>query len=188
VHVCNHQSLTYRGLDAAPPRPVDICYYTLLGGANRSFFALWCDTRNWDEWIAARIGDVYGAEVEVCVPVPPDFDADCDVDLSDLGSFAACFGGSGNPPSPNCPPGVDADLDHDGDVDLDDFGIFSQRFTGNLGACGGECGSGMEFGGEGGAAASESAGATWTMLNDPVVQELYGMLYEYCQENGIPFS
>jgi hypothetical protein len=186
VHVCNHQSLTYRGPDAAPPRPVDICYYTLLGGANRSFFALWRDTRNWDEWIAARIGDIYGSEVEVCVPVPPDFQPDCDVDLTDFALFAQCYGGPDNPPSPNCPPGVDADLDHDGDVDLNDFAIFSELFTGALDLCGGECGAQMGAGGEGGAGMDGQAGIS--IPSDPVIQELYWMLYRHCREKGIPFT
>lgn len=63
-------------------------------------------------------------------PLAGDFDGDGDVDLADFAAFGQCFGGSGLPPAPGCPAGVDADLDGDGDVDLSDFAIFAQNFTG----------------------------------------------------------
>lgn len=59
-----------------------------------------------------------------------DFDGDGDVDVTDFGAFALCYGGPFVPPALSCQPGVDADCDGDGDVDLGDFGIFSQNFTG----------------------------------------------------------
>ncbi len=55
---------------------------------------------------------------------PADLDDDADIDLHDWALLQACFGGSGNPPSPSCPAGIDADLDQDGDVDLDDYALF----------------------------------------------------------------
>jgi len=61
-----------------------------------------------------------------------DLDGDGAVDLSDFLIFQQCFGGSGNPPAPTCPPSLNADLDLDGDVDLADFLIFQQNFTGSL--------------------------------------------------------
>ena len=60
-----------------------------------------------------------------------DLDGDEDVDLGDFVIFQQCYAGSGNPPAPTCPPGVDADFDDDGDVDLADFLIFQQNFTGS---------------------------------------------------------
>lgn len=52
-----------------------------------------------------------------------DTDFDGDTDLLDFRDFQRCFAGSGNPPAPACPEGVDADLDNDGDVDLDDLAL-----------------------------------------------------------------
>lgn len=69
---------------------------------------------------------------DVAEPTFPcgDFDGDGDVDVTDFGAFALCYGGPFVPPALSCQPGVDADCDGDGDVDLSDFGIFSQNFTG----------------------------------------------------------
>ncbi|MBN1489457.1 MAG: right-handed parallel beta-helix repeat-containing protein [Phycisphaerae bacterium] len=60
--------------------------------------------------------------------IPPDFDFDGDVDLTDFGAFAACFNGPNRPPAPGC--AVNADLDDDTDVDLSDFAIFASCFNG----------------------------------------------------------
>lgn len=60
-----------------------------------------------------------------------DFDGDNDVDTADFAIFARCFGGSGLPPAPACPPGVDADFDGDGDVDLADFALLAHGYTGS---------------------------------------------------------
>jgi hypothetical protein len=65
-------------------------------------------------------------------PTAGDFDGDGDVDLADFAAFGQCYGGSGLPPAPGCPKGVDADLDGDTDVDIADFSIFAQNFTGSL--------------------------------------------------------
>lgn len=64
--------------------------------------------------------------------IPADFDGDGDVDTADFSQFAACFGGSFNPPAPSCPAGVNADLDGDSDVDAADFALFAQAFTGSM--------------------------------------------------------
>jgi len=61
-----------------------------------------------------------------------DFDGDGDVDVTDFGFFAQCFGGPFNPPAVTCPAGIDTDLDGDGDVDVSDFGLFAQQFTGPI--------------------------------------------------------
>ncbi|MBN1490004.1 MAG: BACON domain-containing protein, partial [Phycisphaerae bacterium] len=62
------------------------------------------------------------------LPSTPDFDRDDDVDLTDFGTFQACFNGPNRPPFyPSC--GA-TDLDCDGDVDLADFGIFAACFNG----------------------------------------------------------
>ena len=57
---------------------------------------------------------------------PGDVDRDGDTDLRDNAAFQACFTGHAGPPSPHCPPGIDADLDKDGDVDLDDYATGAQ--------------------------------------------------------------
>ena len=57
-----------------------------------------------------------------------DFDADCDVDLTDFVTFEACLNGPTAGPAPSCPAGADADLDNDGHVDLADFALFQKSF------------------------------------------------------------
>ena len=59
-----------------------------------------------------------------------DLDLDQDVDVGDFALMQLCFGGSGNPPDPDCPQGVNADLDCDEDVDLDDYAILAGALTG----------------------------------------------------------
>jgi hypothetical protein len=60
--------------------------------------------------------------------VAPDFDTDNDVDLTDYGTFLACYNGPNNPPAA---PGCDvADFDADGDVDLTDYGTFLACYNG----------------------------------------------------------
>lgn len=73
-----------------------------------------------------------GAYEYVPTGLPGDFDGDGDVDTTDFGVFALCFGGALNPPAASCPAGVDADLDGDGDVDVSDFALFAQFFTGSM--------------------------------------------------------
>jgi PKD repeat protein len=61
-------------------------------------------------------------------PIPGDFDEDGDVDLSDYGTFLACYGGPG---VPILIPGCDAaDFDSDTDVDLSDYGVFLSCYNG----------------------------------------------------------
>ncbi|MGB9625994.1 MAG: immunoglobulin domain-containing protein, partial [Phycisphaerae bacterium] len=75
------------------------------------------------------------ATLTIIMTVAPDFDHDCDVDLSDFGVFQYCFEGPNRPcRSPGC---VVADFDNDGDVDLSDFGVFQTCFNGpnRLPAC-----------------------------------------------------
>lgn len=109
-------------------------------------------------------------------------------------TFGACSGGTGNPPAPTCPPGVDADLDHDGDVDTEDFAIFGARFTGiNPAGCigaGGVCGGESAMGG--GEQDSPSADSDYPIppldiiLEDPLIAELYEELQEICATRGVP--
>lgn len=63
-----------------------------------------------------------------------DTDLDGDVDLTDFGVFAQCFGGAFNPPAATCPAGAASlvDCDGDGDIDSGDFAVFGQNFTGSL--------------------------------------------------------
>ena len=65
--------------------------------------------------------------VQECPMVPSDFDADCDVDLTDFTTFEAAMNGPNQPPDDPAP-----DLDSDGDCDVDDFAIFAANFTGSL--------------------------------------------------------
>ena len=60
--------------------------------------------------------------------VPPDFDADGDVDLADFVQFQLCFNGPNRPARDTCT--VDADFDNDADVDLSDFNVFQGCFNG----------------------------------------------------------
>ncbi len=63
--------------------------------------------------------------VTLNVPTAPaDLDSNGNIDLHDWSLLQVCFGGSGNPPSPSCPAGIEADLDQDGEVDLDDYARF----------------------------------------------------------------
>lgn len=57
--------------------------------------------------------------------IPPDFDADCDVDLSDLAAFQQCFGSDRR--AREC---LHLDSDSTGDIGLPDFAELYGRFTG----------------------------------------------------------
>src|SRR3972149_3659543 len=135
----------------------------------RTFHAVWMSLRNWigpptnpppDGWRGQRtinyawVGDIYTSRVEVLDGAAPDFDADCDVDLSDFQVLQLCFGGSGNPPAPTCPAGGGADMDPlpcgDGDVDIADFQVLQICFTGSLTGCVGAGGARSRGGREGG--------------------------------------
>jgi len=189
--------LVYEWLD----RLVSLGGYRGMGAWGRKFLPVWVDLTDWpqyalrhDPWFAyhpplppepeiiQQLGDIYGALVEVIEPVPPDYEPDCDVDLADFTVFQLCFGGSNNPPAPACPPGMDADYDNDGDVDLQDFDMFFLAFTGaGVNPCDDDgCPTGGEEEGESGMAP--------TFVPEPVPDELYWQLYEYCLRNGIPFT
>jgi formylglycine-generating enzyme required for sulfatase activity len=57
-----------------------------------------------------------------------DFDDDGDIDLTDYGTFLACYNGPENPPATSgCD---DADSDNDNDVDLTDYGVFLGCYNG----------------------------------------------------------
>ena len=61
-------------------------------------------------------------------PAVADFDYDGDVDLSDFGTFQACYNGPMQTPwRPDC---SRADFDGDGDVDVGDFAVFQACFNG----------------------------------------------------------
>jgi hypothetical protein len=67
-------------------------------------------------------------DLDLCVPLAADFDADCDVDGADVDAMAGCRTGPGVGPPAN---GCDAkDLDDDQDVDQDDFGILQRCYSG----------------------------------------------------------
>ena len=94
--------------DSAEPIPLDILGHLRLQGGSVDMGAYEC------------------ARIET---LPGDMDGDCEVDLADLLSFAAC--GTGpvlGPPSQGCEV---ADFDGDGDVDQSDFGIFQRRYGGS---------------------------------------------------------
>ncbi|MBN1489883.1 MAG: RHS repeat protein [Phycisphaerae bacterium] len=86
-------------------------------------------------------GDEFGNICDACLDTPSgamvgpngcapgDCDADSDVDLTDFGSFSACFNGPNRPPVYGICTGL-VDFDDDGDVDLTDFSVFSQCFNG----------------------------------------------------------
>lgn len=80
--------------------------------------SMWSDPRGVSPWTPPPDGLV------------GDLDGDGDVDVTDFGLMATCFGGTLNPPAVACPPAVNADLDGDGDVDLGDFALLAQNFTG----------------------------------------------------------
>jgi hypothetical protein len=67
--------------------------------------------------------------IDVTSPLAPaDFDEDGDVDLTDYGTFLACYEGPGVPYSiPACSV---ADFDTDTDVDLSDYGVFLSCYNG----------------------------------------------------------
>jgi len=177
---------------------VGMTEYVGIVSYGRTFHLVWMSLRKWIgppdperpwNWPDFRfgnrsfVGDVYTVRVEVLDGVPPDFYADCDVDLEDFTVFQLCFGGSNNPPAPTCPPGVDADMDDDGDVDLDDFTIFQLCFNGSGGGCvgaGGNCSGG---GSEGGMAPEGMAPEP-----EPTPEQLYDLLEAWCRANGISFT
>ncbi len=57
-----------------------------------------------------------------------DFDHDGDVDVDDLGEFAACISGAGFDATLSCQETFDSDAD--GDIDLFDWAVFQTSFTG----------------------------------------------------------
>ena len=74
---------------------------------------------------AATLGGPVGVAVDAAVPsCEGNFDADNDVDDSDLAIFETDFGRT------DCanPPVCEGDFDGDGDVDLDDFVILKTNF------------------------------------------------------------
>ena len=76
------------------------------------------------------LGDEQNAMIHVLTGGRPamDFDADGDIDLTDFGTFQACFNGPHRTPArTGCTP---ADSDGDSDVDLADFGTFQSCFNG----------------------------------------------------------
>ena len=105
------------------------------------------------------------------------------------GVLTQCSGGSGNPPAPGCPPGVDADMDDDGDVDANDFVLFAQWYTGSLtNAClGPGLGGLMSPGGDQSAAQLPASGTVHGLPSDPTIEEMEAWLRAYCEENGIPW-
>lgn len=92
--------------------------------------------------IAMAAGLISSEDIFLATPLAPaDFDADKDVDTTDLSVFQACFSGPTVPYDPdNLPPGCEperddngriaADFDKDGDVDQSDFGVFQRCFSG----------------------------------------------------------
>lgn len=66
----------------------------------------------------------------VCPCVPPDFDCDHDVDLTDFMFLQTCFNGPSRPPAVLIPACLLADFDHDGDIDMSDFSAFLACFNG----------------------------------------------------------
>lgn len=69
-------------------------------------------------------------DIVLCDITGGDFDADCDVDLIDLGLFQACFTGAGvSITDPECEV---FDFEPDDDVDLDDFGEVRGMVTGRM--------------------------------------------------------
>lgn len=175
------------------PRDRRVGGYTTFAGASNKFFAAWFETSTWNRWSGNRsqIGDIYFAGIQGAVP--PDFDWDCDVDGDDFSLFAECYNGANNPPAPSCPPEVNADFDNDCDVDGDDFGIFAACYNRAnnppAGACPWEAcgGGGVGGGGQAPMGGDGASGPVGDPTDDADYWELYWMLYEYCQDNGIPF-
>ena len=94
---------------------------------------------NWGKNLVRAFASAKGASLKfVCdtsekvlkTMAAADFDRNNIVGQSDTVIFLSCANGPNNPPSPNCPAGVNADLDNDGDVDQTDFGLFQQRLNG----------------------------------------------------------
>jgi len=181
----------------SPPGYIDIGYYSGLAAYGRWFVPVFTSLERWDTYYDRNwwqlVGDILTATVEI-KEGPPDYDYDCDVDTGDFTIFQLCFGGSGNPPAPTCPPTsgpgpypLEPDLDGDGDVDLADFSILQLAYTGSYSGCGDPAGPSCGGGeGEGGAMAPE--GSPNGTLPDPAPEEWDRMLYEYCLANGIPFN
>lgn len=92
--------------------------------------------------IAMAAGLLSSEDIFLAIPlVPADFDADKDVDATDLSVFRACFSGPAVLyDADNLPPGcglsrddsghIPADFDKDGDVDQSDFGVFQRCYSG----------------------------------------------------------
>ncbi len=75
--------------------------------------------------------DMGAYEYPEVIPLPADFDEDCDVDLADYVEFQSCLEYSGpgqQPPSVECLDVFDSDAD--ADLDLRDFAEFQALFTG----------------------------------------------------------
>jgi hypothetical protein len=83
---------------------------------------------NWDWTTDYPTQVIFGPSDYQAVP-DADFDDDGDVDLTDYGTFLACYAGPGQPyPNlPNCP---FCDFDEDNDVDLADYGVFLGCYNG----------------------------------------------------------
>ena len=105
-----------------------------VAAQGESFFPIWQDLRNWDREPLHEAGDIFATRIDVTAW--PDFDEDCDVDVTgDYPVFESCFSGDGNPFPTGC---GNADFDADGDVDVADSLIFQKLLTGDGNcACGG---------------------------------------------------
>lgn len=94
-------------------------------------------------WLRGKYTSYTNYDLDAVAAVVPsaDFDADFDVDASDLTAFVTCMTGPMRPYSlppllascplmPDAAGHVAADFDADGDVDQADFGIFQRQVTG----------------------------------------------------------
>ena len=105
-------------LSAASP-----CIDAVIGGAGaipwqRDVFG---NVRRWDGDGDGLARTDRGAH-EFAAPPSGDLDGDCDVDLQDLATLLAHFGGAGD--------FADGDTDGDGDIDLQDLASLLSRFGG----------------------------------------------------------
>lgn len=87
-------------------------------------------------------GGFWGVALPVCTSfAPADFNQDCSVDDTDLGTFEACVTGPAVPYNPAVPPfgctlapdgsgHIAADFNGDGSVDQHDFSIFQRCYSG----------------------------------------------------------
>jgi hypothetical protein len=68
-----------------------------------------------------------GWVIPQCLPIPADYDGDCDVDQADYEVFALCASGPSYACAADC---RDRDFDADGDVDQTDFSLFQRCLSG----------------------------------------------------------